>query len=93
MEKMLFNFGCAIKGLKGGSKLARKGWNGKDMWLIYVAAIHGVHPKLETPYYGAGMKGPITIDPHIDMVTVRGTVQPGWQPTQSDLLAEDWHIV
>ncbi|MFW0776121.1 MAG: Thoeris anti-defense Tad2 family protein, partial [Rickettsiales bacterium] len=30
------NFGEAIEELKAGKKVARKGWNGKDMWLRLV---------------------------------------------------------
>ena len=28
------DFGTAIKWLKEGKKVARKGWNGKNMWLV-----------------------------------------------------------
>lgn len=30
------NFGQAIEALKEGKKVARKGWNGKGMWLVLV---------------------------------------------------------
>ena len=29
------NFGQAIEKLKEGKKVARKGWNGKGMWIKY----------------------------------------------------------
>jgi hypothetical protein len=35
-ENFMCNFGDAIRLLKKGLKVARKGWNGKEMWLIYV---------------------------------------------------------
>lgn len=31
------NFGKAIEALKQGKKVARKGWNGKGMFLYYVS--------------------------------------------------------
>ena len=30
------SFGWALEKLKSGMKVARKGWNGKGMWLILV---------------------------------------------------------
>lgn len=30
------NFGEALTALKNGNKLARMGWNGKNMWIILV---------------------------------------------------------
>ena len=32
---MDMNFGCAIEALKHGMKVARKGWNGKGMFIVY----------------------------------------------------------
>jgi len=31
-------FGLALEALKRGEKAARKGWNGKGMWLTYIPA-------------------------------------------------------
>jgi len=92
---ILITFGEAHRALEAGKKVAREGWNGKGMWIMHVPGTDGVHPKPGTPYYEAGFTGPapVTIDPHIDMFTARGTMQPGWQPTQADMLAKDWHIV
>lgn len=42
------NFGQAIEFLKSGGRVARLGWNGKDMWL---ALQHpDVHSKMTLPY-------------------------------------------
>ncbi len=86
------NFGEAIKHLKTGKKLARSGWNGKGMFLIYVAGTKDVKLTEDSAYYRAGLKE-VDINPHIDMYTANGTMQPGWLASQSDLLAEDWEIV
>lgn len=42
------NFGDAIQFLKDGYKVARSGWNGKDMWLAL--QIPDEHSKMRQPY-------------------------------------------
>lgn len=86
------NFGEAIKHLKTGKKLARTSWETKGMFLIYVSGTKDVKLTESSPYYRAGLKE-VDINPHIDMYTANGTMQPGWLASQSDLLAEDWEIV
>lgn len=85
-------FGQAIEYLKDGLKVARQGWNGKDMWLIYVDASPLVGFNEGSAYSKAGLTGG-TIDPHIDMYTAQGTMQPGWLASQADMLSDDWTIV
>lgn len=89
------NFGDAIQSLKDGYKVARAGWNDKGMFLIYVKG-HQVVPKLGTPYSIASIMdegGKVTINPHIDMHTATGEMQPGWSTSQTDMLATDWEVV
>ena len=93
LETSKFTFGEAIELLKLRFKVAREGWNGKNMWLIYVPASF-VKVKKGIPYGDAGLAGKeIRIDAHIDMYTAQGTMQPGWLASQADMLAEDWIIV
>lgn len=42
------NFGDAIQSLKDGYKVARSGWNGKDMWLAL--QVPDEHSKMRQPY-------------------------------------------
>lgn len=42
------NFGEAIEKLKSGSKVAREGWNGKNMWLNL--QVPDEHSKMTLPY-------------------------------------------
>lgn len=42
------NFGGAIVALKGGVIVARKGWNGKGMWLKL--QVPDAHSKMTLPY-------------------------------------------
>lgn len=79
-------FGQAIELLKSGYKLARKGWNGKGMFLFMVSGgawdfecdIHGVDGLHTLPF--------------ICMKTADDKLVP-WLASQSDILEEDWVIV
>lgn len=85
------NFGYAVELLKAGCKVARKGWNGKGMFLFLVP---GSNFKVNRPpllgIYPEGAE--INYQPHIDMKTAQDTVVP-WLASQSDVLAEDWVVV
>lgn len=87
------HFGEAIEALKKGYKVARAGWNGKGMWLILVPGTKSVRPVAGTPYSRAGITAEVDIEPHIDMFTAQGNMQPGWLASQTDMLAEDWQVV
>jgi len=97
------NFGEAIEALKAGKKVARKDWNGKVRFLIYVPGSPHVEYPDGTPYYKALDNGtePLpsgAISAHIDMYTfdactLTNKFEPGWQASQTDMLGEDWQIV
>ena len=80
-----FSFGEAIKYLKRGSKVARKGWNGEKT----------VHSACNWIYYKAA-DGEVVNCEHNAIgnmaVAFVGTsgVQMGWLASQADMLAEDW---
>lgn len=89
------NFGQAIEALKDGERVQRQGWNGKGMFLVYVPGTN-VAPYPGTPYHAAQVideDGRVTINPHIDMKTATGEMQPGWLASQTDMLADDWQII
>jgi hypothetical protein len=91
-------FGQAIESLKAGQKVARKGWNGKGMWLILVPGRLNVKVQAGTPYGNVlNPSTAIEILPHIDMWTTnsqgRRAMLPGWLASQTDMLSEDWEIV
>lgn len=90
----MLNFGEAIEGLKAGKKLAREGWNGKNMWIVLMPALYldaGVVNGRTSKHIGEGVD--LDSQPYIAMFTTQGRWQPGWICSQSDLLAEDWQIV
>jgi len=76
-------FGLALEALKRGSKVARKGWNGKGMWLKYIPAGGEV---------SFGATQPLPILPWVGMKTADEYFVP-WLASQTDLLSEDWEIL
>lgn len=83
--KATFSFGDAIKYMKRGLKVARKGWNGKKQ---YIQLASGISYKT--------VEGEIVNCEHDAIgnkaVAFVGTsgVQMGWLASQADMLAEDW---
>lgn len=92
-------FGMAIEAMKRGKKVARKGWNGKGMWLcvplcdgprkIPAVDIWG-KPNAE---YAEQNGGTAKVMPYVTMKTADGAIVMGWLASQTDMLAEDWEIV
>lgn len=80
-----FSFGEAIKYLKRGMKVARKGWNGKKQ---YIQLATGISYKtandevVNCEHDAIGNKA-------VAFVGSSG-VQMGWLASQADMLAEDW---
>ena len=91
MDGVKAGFGGALAALRVGERVARVGWNGKDMFLFLVP---GSHFKVNrAPLLGIYPEGTgIDYRSHIDMKTAQGDVVP-WVASQSDLLAEDWYVV
>lgn len=80
-------FGHAVELLKSGFKLARKGWNGKGMYISYVDPKEWNSSELESPW-----DEDLKPRPWIGIKTVDNEYMP-WVPSQSDVLAEDWVIL
>ena len=80
-----FSFGEAVKYLKRGFKVARKGWNGKKQ---YIQLATGISYKtaggeaVNCEHDAIGNKA-------VAFVGTSG-VQMGWLASQADMLAEDW---
>lgn len=88
MMELLIGFGEALQALKSGEKVARIGWNGKGMWLqLYTPS---EDDGLVTVINGEGRWLPLA--PHILMKTADSQFVP-WQPSQTDVLAEDWKVI
>lgn len=77
----LFSFGDAIKYVKRGLKVARKGWNGKEMYL-FLADGEDLTSCLSA--------GDFKCVSSVCMKTAQDTICVGWLASQTDMLAEDW---
>lgn len=83
-----FSFSDAIRYLKRGLKVKRKGWNGKNQYIELAKNISYVNPSEE-----------VVNAEHEDIgnhaIAFVGTsgVQIGWLASQADMLAEDWVFV
>lgn len=100
INKCQMNFGQAIEALKNGQRVAREGWNGKGMWIALMPALSLPPRSSQEP--GAkvndrtakfiGEDTPLNCQPYLVIWTAQQTWQPGWHPSQPDILAEDWVI-
>lgn len=83
-------FGLAIEALKKGKKVARKGWNGKGMYLFLVEG-----KELYNPIKYNHEDVDINKFPPVDVIAMKtvNSVQVGWLASQTDMLAEDWIVV
>lgn len=85
------DFGEALKELKAGKKLQRKGWNGKGMFVYYVPP--GRYLARTNPAKSiSGTDGKVDYGAYLALKTVTGEVVP-WLASQTDILAMDWEKV
>ena len=91
MSEVKLSFSAALSAIKDGQKVARAGWNGKNMFIFLVP---GSTFKVNRPpllgIYPEGTE--INYHAHIDMRTADGMIVP-WLASQTDILAEDYYIV
>lgn len=94
MNKM--NFGDAIKALKEGRKVARKGWNGKNMYLWLKPATVIKSEWCKDPMLKEivdANNGEAEALGTICMKTADNKILTGWLASQTDMLSEDWTVV
>jgi len=92
------DFGWAIRQLKANKKVARKGWNGKGMWLSYSPGVACVRytnfwSKANRAWAEGQPNGDAEVLPCIAMKTADDKILMGWLASQTDMLAEDWVVV
>lgn len=84
---LTFSFGEAIRNLKNGKRVARKGWIDKDQFLFIIETgiptgwtlVSGVKDSSELPFFIAMNISDRKITP--------------WLASQTDMLSEDWYLV
>lgn len=79
------SFGLAIELLKKGKKVARKGWNGKGIFIEL--QVPDTNSKMSHPYIFIDTTGLIS-----DNENAKRNLVP-WLASQTDMLSEDWEIV
>lgn len=103
METKTYTFGDAIELAKQGHKIARKGWNGKGMYVYLVKGrtVPADDWKANTPAQELTGKevvaGEVTLLDHFDMYTTNSEGRRarlcGWLASQTDMLSDDWIVV
>lgn len=77
--------------LNQGARVARKGWNGKGMFIFLVpGSTFTVNREPLLSILGEGSE--VNYHGHVDMKTADGMIVP-WLCSQTDMLAEDWQVV
>lgn len=79
------NFEKALEILKQGGKVARKGWNGKGIFIELQRPTE--LSKMTHPYIYIDTTGLETNNPNAPKNLVP------WLASQTDMLAEDWEVV
>lgn len=88
------NFGTALELVKQGVKIAREGWNGKGLFVVYQKAYPEGIPcnKQTAEAWGMNEGDLFKCEPYLQINTVDGS-HAMWVPSIRDCLAEDWIIV
>ena len=83
------NFGEAVNNVKNGHKIAREGWNGKGMFVVYVPEENIDLTEQQEKMFGASN---IILNEHFLIKNVNNTLST-WVPSINDCLAEDWYVI
>lgn len=88
------DFGEALRQVKSGKRIARKGWNGKGMAVAYQPGYPEGIPcnKNTANTWGLPEGSLFKCQPYLQLRCVDGTYQM-WLASQSDILADDWEVV
>lgn len=84
------DFSDALREIKSGRRLTRRGWNADGQFVFHVP---GSRFEVSRPPLLGIYEAGATIDyhDHIDLRTARGEIVP-WTPTLGDLFATDWEV-
>ena len=82
---IIMNFGEAIEQLKLGKKAARKGWNGRGIFIELQTPDQ--HSKMTSPYIFIDTTGLKTDNDQAPKSCVP------WLASQTDMLSDDWLLV
>lgn len=92
-------FGEAIEKALEGKKIARLWWGGKELY-VYMTMGQLIPLDMWVPRMPSQEltevekeKGYVNVMPHLDMMSVQGVRTIGWNPSQADMLTDDWYVV
>ncbi len=90
-------FGEALEATRAGEKVARVGWNGKDMWIAQGAGVKSLDSEKfwnkHTRKFAEENGGSAEVLPYMIMKTADNKVLMGWLASQSDMVANDWEVI
>lgn len=99
------NFGQAVEALNQGKRVARKGWNGKGLFIFkqvpsviekdIVPKMHSLPQSVKDEFakrFESRNLDSIKYDNQLAIVNPDNMIN-GWAPSVSDALAEDWIIL
>jgi hypothetical protein len=101
------DFGQAIRHVKDGKLVAREGWNGKGMFIFLrpadtiqtqgdgftIQQVKSLPQAVKEYYQSRPDTMAVMFTPYLCMKAADNTIVNGWLASQTDMLAEDWHIV
>jgi len=87
------NFGQALEALNEGKRVARSGWNGKDQWVCFTPPVQIPADAVNARTRKFVPEGHLNVGGYFVLWTAQQIWQPGWNASQSDLLADDWFIL
>jgi len=97
------NFGLALEAIQKGHRVARSGWNGKDMFIFLLPTgtipMEAIHDPALLELISENINEDNTFEAlaTIRMWTVnahgRKAILTGWLASQTDMLSDDWFIV
>lgn len=85
INKQSMDFGDAVRALKSGCRVARKGWNGKGIFIALQTPDE--HSKMTLPYIYIDTSGLQTDNPNAPKNRVP------WLASQTDMLSRDWYVI
>ena len=97
----VMTFGNAIEAMKKGKRVARRGWNDKNMFIFLTRGSRinldefppGSQKMLSIKITGSVGLDQLVINDHIDIMTSDGSITIGWAASYVDMLSDDWFIV
>ncbi len=91
--ELLFDFAIALKYLKCGYRMSRKGWNGKGLSVVYQKGYpEGIPCNKQTAEAWGIKEGDIfKCEPYFQISTLDNS-HAMWVPSIRDCLAEDWYF-